>query len=292
MRSSALKNLLLLHLVVIIFGFTGVLGKLISISSAPLVWYRMWIAVTVIGAYLLIRGAPLRLPRKGAYLTAMTGLLVAAHWVCFFESIKQSTVSIALVCLATGSLFTAMIEPVFFRRHPRFYEIALGIGTVIGVAFVFQFEPKYKTGISIGLIGSFVGALFTVINAKLVAKYDSRGIALYELASGALGVTAYMALVSRPGWGALALGMSDLTYLLLLGVVCTAFAFVGSVEVMRGLSPFTVVLTINLEPIYGIVLALLVFGDSEYMTWGFYAGAGVILLSIWTNAIIKRRAGG
>lgn len=290
--SGRLKDHALLHVVVLIFGFTGILGKLISVGSAPLVWYRMLIAVAAIGVYLAWRKVPLRLPREGVRWTVITGLIVAAHWTCFFESIKQSTVSIALVCLSTGTFFTSLIEPVIFRRGLRLYEMLLGVLTVFGIFFVFRFESGYKIGILYGLLASLLGALFTVINGKLVGLYDSRTISLYELTSGFGGLSAYLLLVARPGLDALALSRSDLGYLLVLGVVCTAFAFIGSIHVMRALSPFTVVLTINLEPIYGILLALLMFGESEYMTPGFYAGAGVILFSIWANAIIKRRAGG
>lgn len=289
--SGRLKDHALLHVVVLIFGFTGILGKLISVESAPLVWYRMLIAVAAIGVYLAWRRTPMRLPREGVRWTLITGLIVAVHWVCFFESIKQSTVSIALVCLSTGTFFTSLIEPVIFRRGLRSYEMLLGVLTVFGIFFVFRFESGYKIGILYGLAASLLGALFTVINGKLVVLYDSRTISLYELASGFVGVSAYLLLMARPGLDALALSRSDLGFLLLLGVVCTAFAFVGSIHVMRSLSPFTVVLTINLEPIYGILLALLIFGESEYMTPGFYAGAGVILLSIWANAVMKRRAG-
>lgn len=289
--SRRLKDHALLHVVVLIFGFTGILGKLISVESAPLVWYRMLIAVAAIGVYLAWRRTPMRLPREGVRWTLITGLIVAVHWVCFFESIKQSTVSIALVCLSTGTFFTSLIEPVIFLRGLRPYEMLLGVLTVFGIFFVFRFESGYKIGILYGLAASLLGALFTVINGKLVVLYDSRTISLYELASGFVGVSAYLLLMARPGLDALALSRSDLGFLLLLGVVCTAFAFVGSIHVMRSLSPFTVVLTINLEPIYGILLALLIFGESEYMTPGFYAGAGVILLSIWANAVMKRRAG-
>lgn len=291
MASGILSDHLLLHLVVLIFGFTGVLGRLISLDSVPLVWYRMLIAVVAIALYLFLLRVPLRLPREGVRRTIFVGLIVAVHWTCFFESIKLSTVSIALVCLSTGTLFTALLEPIIFRRGPRLYEMLLGIFTVLGIFFVFRFESGFAAGIVYGLMASFFGALFTVINGQLVVRYDARSISLYELASGFAGLSLYIVLDSRTNWASLHLSPSDIVYLLILGVVCTAFAFAGSVHVMRALSPFTVVLTINLEPIYGILLALLIFGESEFMAPGFYAGAAVILMSIWANAIIKRRIG-
>lgn len=281
----------MLHLVVLIFGFTGVLGRLISVGSVLLVWYRMLIAVVTIALYLILLRVPLRLPREAAYKTIFVGLIVAVHWTFFFESIKQSTVSITLICLSTGTLFTSLIEPIVFRRALRLYEISLGAFTVLGILFVFRFEPGYTTGIVYGLIASFLGALFTVLNGKLVARHDARSISLYELASGFACLSLLLVVDGSSNWAALQLSLSDIGYLLILGIVCTAFAFVGSVHVMRSLSPFTVVLTINLEPIYGILLALLIFRESEFMAPGFYAGAAVILGSIWANALIKRRIG-
>jgi len=276
--------------VVLIFGFTGVLGRLISVGSVALVWYRMLIAAVAIALYLLLIRVPLRLPRDAAYKTVFVGLIVAVHWTFFFESIKQSTVSITLVCLSTGTLFTSVIEPIVFRRGLRLYEILLGAFTVVGILFVFRFESGYTTGIVYGLIASFLGALFTVINGKLVARHDARSISLYELASGFLCLSLFLVMDGHSSWASMQLTFSDAGYLLILGIVCTAFAFVGGVHVMRALSPFTVVLAINLEPIYGILLALLVFGESEFMAPGFYAGAAVILASIWANAVIKRRS--
>lgn len=290
-RAAPLKDHLLLHLVVVIFGFTGVLGKLISIDSAPLVSYRLAIAVAAIGVYLAWRKSALKMPRRALLLTLSTGVIVAIHWTFFFESIKQSTVSIALVCLSTGTFFTSLIEPVLFRRAVRLYEILLGMSALLGILFVFRFESGYQVGIVYGLIASFLGALFTVINGKLVGRYDAATLSFYELSAGLASLMVYLLVIERAGFETFVLSPSDAVYLLLLGVVCTAFAFLASIQVMRTLSPFTVVLAINLEPIYGIVLALLIFGDSEFMSPGFYVGAGVILLSIWANAMIRRRAG-
>ena len=290
-HSASAREYLLLHIVVLIFGFTGVLGRLISIDSAPLVWYRMGIAVVVIALYLAWRRVSLRMPRRALLWTLATGLIVAAHWTFFFESIKQSTVSVGLVCLSTGTFFTSLIEPILFRRGVRAYEILLGLATVVGILFVFQFETGYQIGIAYGLLSAFLGAFFTVVNGKLVAAHDSRTLSFYELLSGVAGLSVYLIVMRQANAEHLWLVVSDFAYLLILAIVCTAFAFIGSIEVMRTLSPFTVVLTINLEPIYGIILALLVFGEAEFMTPGFYAGAAVILLSIWANAIIKRHTG-
>lgn len=282
---------LLLHSVVIAFGFTGVLGKLINISSGPLVWYRMMIAVLGLALFLRLRGVSAALPWRTLVKAWLVGLIVAAHWILFFESIKRANVSIALVCLATGTFFISFIEPVVYRRAIRVYEVVLGAITALGVGFIFHAEIAYSEGIAIGLGAAFLGAVFPVINGRLVRRYDSRILSLHELAGGFVGITLYFLVWTHPSLDQLRVSVSDVVYLLILGLVCTAFAFIGGVEVMRVLSPFTVLLTINLEPVYGIALAVLVFGESEMMTFGFYLGALTILFTILGNAIIRRRLG-
>ncbi len=276
----------LLHLVVLIWGFTGIFGRLISLDSVPLVFYRVSIAVPAIGLFLFLQGVSLRVDRGGLLRFAGIGLLVAFHWTLFFESIKISTVSVALACQSVAPFITALIEPIAFRRAIRMHELLLGFAAAVGVAVIFGFETEHAAGIAVGLAAASVGALFVVINGRLVERYDSRVISFYELLSGWVGMLCVVLLVD----GTIPVpDASDLAYLLVLGTVCTAFAFVGGTVVMRRLSPFTVMLTTNLEPVYGIVLALLVFGESELMSAGFYAGAGLILASIWLNVIIVRR---
>jgi len=250
----------------------------------------MLIAVVAIGAYAAFAGVPLRLPARGVVYAGLTGVIVALHWLFFFESIKRSTVSVGLVCLSTGSLFTSLFEPIFYRRPARTYEVMLGLTTVAGVLVVFRFETQYIAGIVIGLASAATGALFTVANGRLVALHDSRAIGMYELGAGAGLLTAYVFLMQQTPLIDMRLVPADLAYLLILGIVCTAFAFVASIHVMRAVSPFSFILALNLEPVYGILLALLIFGESEYMSTGFYLGAVVILFTLWVDAIIKRRA--
>jgi drug/metabolite transporter (DMT)-like permease len=207
----------------------------------------------------------------------------------FFGSIKISNVSIALVCQSAAPFFTSLLEPIIFRRRLYPHEVALGVVTTIGVVAIFGFEAQYAAGIAVGLAAAFVGALFTVINGRLVARYDSRVISFYELLS-AFAVMFVGVMFAQEPIGRIPIpDGADIAYLLLLGTVCTAFAFIGGTYVLRRLSPFTVMLTTNLEPVYGILLALAIFGESELMSAGFYAGTAVILLSIWANAIIVRR---
>jgi drug/metabolite transporter (DMT)-like permease len=288
--NPSVKYLILLHIVVLIFGFTGILGKLISIPSELLVWYRMLIASVSLGIYLKLRGKSLKLKKSGQFKVTAVGFIIAAHWIFFFEAIKQSNVSITLASLATASIFTALLEPLFFKRKLHYYELFLGALVVLGLYFIFQFETDNLIGIVLGVIAAFLASLFTVINGKFIKQYDSERISLYELSGGVLAISLYFIFDLSDEAFSWQIPLSDLFWLIILGVICTAFAFVASVEVMKELSPFTVSLSINLEPVYGIILAFLIFGEEEKMSLGFYGGTVLILSSIFINVWLKRRA--
>ena len=281
------KYYLWLHLIVFLFGFTGILGKLITVASTTLVWYRLLIACMGIAIYMLVMREKLVPERKGLLKIMSTGLITAAHWVCFFESIKQSNVSVGLICLSATTFFTALIEPAFHRRRLRLYEVLFGLIVIAGLAFIFKIEPEYQLGIFFGLLSALLAAIFSVINSVLVRTYKGKQISLWELAGGLVGLSLYLAITGNFPDGSLS--SADFGYLLILGLVCTAFAFVVSVEVMKYLTPYTVNISINLEPIYGILLALLIFGESEKMSPEFYLGTFVILAVIFANAWYKRR---
>ena len=274
---------------VLIFGFTGILGKLITIPSETLVWYRMLIATLALGAYLIWKKKALLMPKKGALQTILTGVIIAAHWIFFFESIKQANVSVALAALATASLFTALLEPLFFKRKLHVYELFLGSMVVLGLYFIFQFETENSLGITLAIIAAFPASLFTVINGKLIKKYDSTRISFYELGGGVVAISLYFLVVKPDSFPNFEMSSMDFLYLMILGLVATAFAFVASIKVMEELTPFTVSLSINLEPVYGIILAYLIFGEDEKMSLGFYIGTLIILSSLFLNVLIKRR---
>lgn len=284
-----MKNLLLLHLVVLIFGFTAILGKLITIPSDQLVWYRMFFATLSIALYMLFRKQSFRIKKQGAWQTISVGFIIAAHWIFFFEAINQSNVSITLAAISTASLFTALLEPLFFKRRIQLYELALGLIVISGLYFIFRFETENSIGIWLGIISAFLASLFTVLNGQLIKKYDSTRISLYELGGGVIAISLYFAFFTHSGLPNFELSNSDWLYMLILAIICTAFAFVASVKVMEELTPFTVSLAINLEPIYGIALAILIFGDSEEMSSGFYIGTILILSSLFLNVWAKKR---
>jgi drug/metabolite transporter (DMT)-like permease len=288
MSSSNTKSLLLLHLVVFIFGFTGVLGKLITLPAMQLVWLRMIIGFLGIGVFVLATKRPLIVNKKQLFQYLGIGVIIAIHWIAFFESIKVSTISIALACLSTATLFTAILEPLLFKRKIRTYEIVLGVFVIIGLVAIFKFEFQYKLGIVLSIFCAFLASLFTVINGQLTKSFAPTTISTYEMLGGALALTIFLGITNPSVFNLSAISSTDWMYLLILGLICTAFAFVASVLVMRHVTPFTVALSINLEPVYGILLALAIFGEEEKMTSGFYVGASIILTAVLTNAYFKR----
>jgi drug/metabolite transporter (DMT)-like permease len=278
-----------LHILIFVLAFTGILGKLISVSSSVLVFYRLLFALIALSIYFIIVKKSLWINhQKPVGKILLTGFVIGAHWVCFFESIKQSTVSIGLIALSTATLFTAVLEPLFFKRKFRLYELIFGILIISGILVVFNYEPGYSKGLIIGVFAAFFAALFTVLNGKFIEEYNATVITWYEMLGGLVLLSIYT-LFSIQNVSDLTLSTTDFWCLLFLGVVCTAIAFVGSVEVMKEISPFTVTLSFNLEPVYGIFLALLIFGQAEAMSFQFYIGASLIIVTIFTNAWVKTK---
>ena len=290
MQESKFKNYLLLHLIVFIWGFTAILGALITIDAIPLVWYRMLLAVLFIAIYFLWKKKSFKVDRAGLLKFFFTGVVIALHWVFFFKAIKVSNVSVALVTMSTGAFFTALIEPVFFKRKINALEMFLGLLVIAGLYIIFNFESQYKLGIIYALIASFLGALFAVLNGLFIKKYTADIISFYQLFFGVVFITIYLLFTNSFSVSFFQIPASDWMYLIVLSSICTAYAFIASVQVMKYLSPYTVMLTINLEPIYAIVLALFIFGDKEQMSSTFYLGAFIVLFVVLLNGIIKNRS--
>ncbi len=286
MPSDNLKNYLNLHLLVFIAGFTAILGKLITINAIPLVWYRMSIASLLIGMYLKINKTDLRINRKTFIKFSLAGILIALHWITFFEAINQSNISITLAMFSSGAFFTALIEPIFYKRRIVWYEIMFGVIVIIGVYLIVQAEIKYINGIILGLLSAVFSSLFSVINGKFVKRHKASVISFYEFISGAFFITLFI-LIFGEGFNKtyFNLSFSDWMYIFILGSICTAYAFIAVVHVMKRISPYTVVLTYNLEPVYGILLALVLF--QEKMSSGFYIGAILIISTIVFNGVLK-----
>jgi len=289
MLSDNLKHHLHLHLIVFIWGFTAVLGALISLDAMPLVWFRMIFAVGFIAVFIYFKKIPFDISLKTKVQFLFAGLIIALHWFTFFRAIKISNISITLACLSTGAFFTSLLEPILYRKRIVFYEVFFGLLVIVGLFIIFHFEGNHFWGILTAIISAFLSALFAVINSKFVKEYNPVIISFYELSGGVVFFTFLLLFTHSFSSTFFSISTEDLMFLLILSSVCTAYAFIASTSIMKFLSPYTVMLTINLEPIYGIILAVLVFKEKEKMSFEFYIGAFIILLTVILNSIIKSR---
>jgi drug/metabolite transporter (DMT)-like permease len=281
------KNLVILHFTVFIWGFTGILGALISISAVSLVWYRVLIASVSLFLYFKFNKTAFRVDQQTFFKLLFTGALVGGHWILFFASIKLSTVAVSLVCLSSITLFTAIFEPLINKTRISKLEIFAGLLIITGIIIIFKFESKYTKGIEAGLSSAVCASLFAIINSRQVKRLEAHVIAFYELTGAFLWITIYLLFTSGFNKSML-LSNADIGYLLILGTICTSLAYVAGVSVMRELSAFRVALITNLEPVYGILLAFLFFKDMNKMTLGFWVGALIILSTILLYPVTRK----
>ncbi len=288
--TSYQKNLLVLHITVLIFGLTGIFGKLLEdLGSTNTVFYRVVIGGIGIGLYAWIKRKKLALKSaKQFFQLAGIGAVICAHWFFFFESINQSNVSIALATLSTTSLFLALLQPLLTDRKLVKYEILLGVLVILGLMIILGYEFQYRWGILFSLIAAFLAAIYSLLNSNLVKTQDSTVISFYEIVSGAI-ILGIILCANNTLILPSEISAWQWLWLLLLGLLATSFAFIASVAVMKVLSPFTVSLTINLEPIYSIIIALLIFKEDEHMSPQFYLGALLIIATLFINAYMKRK---
>jgi drug/metabolite transporter (DMT)-like permease len=290
MKEKYTTNLLLLHLIVLVWGLTGILGREITLEPFLLVWWRVLIAVATIAAIAMVSRRNLAAGGRELVRFAGVGILTAAHWVCFFASIKYSKISVALVVLSTSAFFVSVIHPVLKREAPKRYEMVLGLVVVVGIFLIFKFETAYTLGILLSLMAAFLAALFSTLNSRLVVKHEPMKIAFWEMLFAFLGVTVYLATSGEAEYMMQLPSYRDFQLLLLLGVLCTGVAFIVSIRVMRVLSPFTCALAINMEPVYTIMLALVLYGSDEWMSPQFYLGGLVIMSTLFVDTWLKQRS--
>ena len=289
MQNDKLINYLHLHFIVFIWGFTAVLGDLITIAAVPLVWFRMLLGSFFVLIYIRFTKRKLKVSLKSLVIFALIGFLIALHWLAFFKAVKVSNVSITLAMMSTGAFFTSLLEPIFFKRKIIKYEVVFGLIVIVGLYIIFKVETAYLTGILFALLSSFLGALFSIFNGMVVKTHDATIISFYELFFGVVFITIFIFSTDGFNVSFFDLSSTDWIYILLLASVCTAYAFIAAVHIMKWISPYTLMLTTNMEPVYGIILALLILGDKEYMNPTFYLGALIILMTVIVNGIIKTR---
>lgn len=286
--SSVSSNLLILHVTVVVWGFTGILGALISIPAVYLVWYRVLIAFLSLLIYFKVTKTAFKVEKQTFFKLFFTGAIVGGHWILFFQSIKSSTVSVALVCLSALTLFTAILEPLLSNKKIAKLEIVTGLFIILGIALIFKFETQYTYGIIFGLLSALFASIFSIINSKQVKNRPAPIISFYELIGAWVWISLFL-LWDNGFDSRMVLNQADLMYLLILGTICTSGAYVAGVAVMKELSAFRVALITNLEPVYGILLAFIFFGKKEQMTLGFYCGAAIVLSAIFLFPFIKNK---
>ena len=278
-----------LHLMVVILGLTGVFGKLISLDAIQLVWYRMFIAFITLSLFLAYKKQLFTVILKDFFGILGVGALITFHWLCFFQSIKVSTISVAVVCLATSSLFSALIEPIFFKRKLLKYEVLMGIVVIAALIFILGAETQYFWGYFYGIMAAFLGTLFTLFNAKYIKKVGAAKITMIEMLAGVLIISCVLLLKQDYTVFTSLISVTDFSYLLILGTLCTAMVFVWMTEIMKHITPYSLIMAVNLEPIYSIILALVIFGDSELMSNSFYVGSSVIIGIVFLEGYLKNK---
>ncbi|MEM8565269.1 MAG: DMT family transporter [Bacteroidota bacterium] len=288
---SITRDYLQLHFIVFLWGFTAILGLLISIPSVEIVFWRTLLASAGLGALLLLRKRDFKIGLVEGLKIGGTGVLISLHWILFFASARVSTASVCLAGMATCSLWTSLLEPLISRRSIKFFEVMLGLIVILGLYVIFRFEFDHALGLAMAVVSAVLSALFSVINAQFTHRHNPYMITFYEMMGACLGTVLffpiYTKFFSNVSLRLLPEGL-DWLYILILALVCTVYAYSISVELMKRMSAFVVNLAVNLEPVYGIILALIIFGDKEQMQPGFYLGTGIILLSVLSYPILNR----
>jgi drug/metabolite transporter (DMT)-like permease len=289
------KYLIILHLTVFIWGFTGIIGEFVDMDQYRIVWYRLGIASLSLFIFLFLKNRKkyLIISRTSLLKYFGIGCIIMFHWLTFFWAIKETGVKVAIVCMATSAFFMAILEPVFLRKKVQYYKFFLGLASFVGIYLIYQTDVASPWGIFLGVTSAMLACLFTVMNAKLVQKEDAKTVTFWELFGGFLGISLILLFMGDLNSDILNFTPLDISWLIILGVVCTSVAFLVSVWLMKFISPFTISLTINLEPIYTILLMMLIeyFLDDKvlFLEGKFYLGTSIILVAVFVDIWFSRR---
>ncbi|MDV7696034.1 DMT family transporter [Chryseobacterium soli] len=284
------KSYLLLHLAVILAGFTGIFGKLITLNEGLLVWYRLLFSSIILFVILKLLRIPYNVSRQEKIRTMKAGLLITMHWLFFYASIKYSNISIGVVCYCLTSFFTAVFKPLIDSEKFKISELLLSTLTLLGISLIFHFDASYQLGIILGIISSALGALYTIYNNRLVRHFDTKVINFYQMIGGTLCLGAFLPiyLVFFPS-DSIIPDLKDAAYLGVLALFCTVGLYVAFAEVLKKIPAFTVSLTFNLEPVYAIIMAFLFFNESKEVNGAFYIGLSFIIISVILQTFISIR---
>ena len=275
------KAFLQLHFAVFLAGFTGVLGRLITLNEGLLVWYRLFISSVTMWIIFSLTKQLQKISASDALKLAGIGFLAALHWLSFYGSIKYANVSVALVCFSATGFFTALFEPLFFRKKINLVEVMLGLIVIAGIYVIFHFDPKYKIGIILGVICAVLIAIVIILIREFVQKINSQTILTYQLTGGLITLSFIMPFyLQRFPTSYIIPNLSDWMWLLVLGWICSVLAFQFSVNALKKLTAFTVNLSFNLEPVYGILLAFIIYRENKELGWSFFVGLTLIILAL------------
>ena len=275
------KAFIQLHSAVFLWGFTGVLGRAITLDSTMLVWWRLLITMLSLWVLYLIQGKARRIPTKSILIISLIGTILALHWVCFYASIKLANVTIALTCLSTTALIASVIEPLILKKKFDPFEIILGLFAIAGIFIIYNTHLQFSTGIIVGLLAALFTVLVSVLNKKIIDQYRPEHITLYQLTGGFMGLTILLPvfnLLFPEKWAAP--NFWDWIWLIVLSWVCTILTFFLYIRALKKVSAFTLNLTLTLEPVYGIILAFIIFHEDKALSRWFYAGFALIALAV------------
>ncbi len=293
MLKNITKHHLLLHFIVFIWGWSPILGKGISIDTFPLIWLRIAITIALMAIYLIYIKANLFISSKKLFHLSLIGLVIGIHWLCFYGAIKVSNVSVTMAAFSTGTFFTAIVEPIIYKRKVIVYELVIGLIIIAAICLIFSVEIKYGLGILLGVLAAFTASIFSVFNGVMIQDQKdpvtSPVLSFIELSAALLGLTIFMWFKNDFSIGFFTLSSQDIVLLIVFAAVCTTFPFIASVNLMKYLTPYTINLTINLESFYGIVLASVLFKENKDLSLTFYLGFAIILCAIFLNAFLKQK---
>lgn len=283
------KHFLLLHFIVFIWGFSPVLGRFITANTWQLVWFRILIALAVMWVYLKLSKHDFKVSRKQFWQLFGIGIIIMVHWLAFYGAIKVSNISVTMVAFSTGTLFSSIIEPLLFKRKVRVYEVVIGLIIMGAIALIFSIETQYWLGIVLGIVAAFTSSVFGVFNSLLAQQLRAGIISFYELGAALLGLTVFVVVKGDMTAAFFDLDKTSVLGLCLLSVVCTVFPFIASVNLSKYISPYTIVLTVNLETVYGIVWAILFYNENKEVQPTFYSGVCIIFAAIFLNSYLRKR---
>jgi drug/metabolite transporter (DMT)-like permease len=287
------KNHFLLHFIVFIWGWAPILGKGIGTDTMQLVWFRIVITILVMGFYLFYIKANLKMSLKKVLQLSAIGLIICVHWLCFYGAIKVSNVSVTMAAFSTGTLFTAIIEPIIYKRKIILYELLIGLIIIGAICLIFSVEIKYSLGILLGVLAALLGSIFSVLNGTIIQNQEqpisSPVLSFIELTAALGGLSVFLLLNGNYSVAFFSLKNQDILLLLILAIICTVYPFIAIVNLMKHISAYTINLTINLEGVYGIILACVFFQENKELSITFYVGFIIILSAIFLNAWLKQK---